>query len=223
MGQIGTLLLIMKMAGSYSIKYCFVFIINYVTVVFVTTTWADCEMYNRFGTYGCQVHERVYPIYKKLESIMVNDTEALYMMKEAFFPTLAQQYWENDEVNVLQIRVCGIFNETSPPPPTCKGVDNNQALRNTRCWNLRWSSSPAMDMIDDGQMLAFDPIISSLMYSGFVGIPHHRTFLFVFHITSDLFPCTPSESDLTEAIVLLTSCVSEANTDRHIPKSHIIP
>ena len=204
----------MKLAGSCSVKYCFVFIINYVTVVFVTTTWADCEMYNRFGTYGCQVHERVYPIYKKLESIMVNDTEALYMMKEAFFPTLVKRSWKNNEVNVLQIRVCGIFNETSPPPATCKGVDNNQALRNTRCWNLRWSSSPALNLIDLGQMLAFDPMISGLMYSGFVGSPHHRTFLFAFHISFDLFSCIPSENDLTQAIVLLSSWVSVANIDR---------
>jgi len=200
----------MKIAGSCSVMYCFVFIINYVTVVFVTTTWADCEMYNRFGT-GCQAHERVYPIYKKLERIMANNTEALYMMKEAFFPTSAQQTWEKNDVNVLKIRVCGIFNETSPPPATCKGVHNNHALRNTRCWNLRWSSSPALNVIDLGQMLAFDPMISGLMYSGLVGSPHQRTFLFAFHISFDLFP---SENDLTQAIVMLSSWVSVANIDR---------
>ena len=152
---------------------------------------------------------------------MINDTKALYMMKEAFFPTLVQRSWENDEVNVVQIRVCGILNETSPPPSTCNGIDNSQALMNTRCWNLRWSSSPALNMIAVDQLLAFDPMISGLMYSGFVGSPHDRTFLFVFDISSDVFPCSPSESDLTHAIVLLSSWVSAANTDRHIPICHM--
>ena len=199
----------MKTTGSCSDTFRLVFIITYVIVVLVTTTWAGCEMYNRFGTYGCQIHERVYPIYKKLESIMINDTEALYMMKEAFFPTLVQRSWENDEVNVVQIRVCGILNETSPPS-TCNGIDNNQALMTTRCWNLRWSSSPTLNMIAVDQLLAFDPMMSGLMYSGFVGSAHHRTFLFVFPISSNLFLCTPSESDLTQAIVLLSSWVSVA-------------
>ena len=191
--------------------YCIVLI---GIVVFATTTWADCETDYKFGTYGCRVHERVYPIYKKLESIMVNNTETLYRMREAFFPTLVQQSWESEAINAVLIRVCATLNETSPPPRTCS---NNQVLTNTRCWNYRWSSSPALNMIAVDQLLAFDPMMSGLMYSAIVGSPRKRSFLFVFPISSDLFPCTPSESDLTQAIVLLSSWVSITNIDRHIP------
>ena len=188
----------------------FVLIINFVTVVFVTTTWAGCKTDYEFDIYGCEVCGRVYPIYKKLESIMINDTKALYRMREAFFPTLIQRSPESEAVNAVLIRVCGILNETCLPRQTC---NNNQALRNTRCWNLRWSSSPALNMIDVGQLMAFEPVFPLVIYSTIVGSPSHRNFLVVFHISSDLFPCTPSEDDLTEAIVLLTSWVSVVNID----------
>ena len=190
--------------------YFFVLIINFVTVVFVTTTWAGCETDYKFAIYGCKVCGRVYSIYKKLESIMINDTEALYRMKEAFFPTLIRRSPESEAVNAVLIRVCGILNETNLPQQTC---NNNQALRNTKCWDFRWSSSPALNMIAVDQLLALDPVFPAVIYSTIVGSPSHRNFLVVFHISSDLFPCTPSEDDLTEAIVLLTSWVSVVNID----------
>ena len=209
----------MKIAGSYccSAMSCIVFVVTYVIVVFVTTTWADCKTDCKFGTYGSRVHERVYPIYKRLESIMINDTETLYQMREAFFPKLVRWSRESDPVNTVHIRVCGTLNETSRPPPTC-----NYNLK-TRCWNLRWSSSPALNMISVDQLLAFDPVFPALVYSAIVGSPSQRSFLFIFPMSSDFFPCTPSESDLTQAVVLLSSWVSVTNIDRHIPRPHIIP
>ena len=211
----------MKIAGSCSAMYCTVIIIYYATVVFVTTTWADCEIDYKAGIHGCQVYERVYPIYKKLESIMVNDTEILYQMKEAFFPTLVRQSWESRATKAVHIRVCGMVNETSEPPSTCNGFDDN--LVKTRCWNLRWSRSHGLNMIDVGQLLAFDPTFPDAIYSPIVGSSRRRSYFFAFHITSDLFPCTPSESDLTQAIALLSSWVSVTNTDRRISRPHNVP
>ena len=141
---------------------------------------------------------------------MINDTETLYRMREAFFPTSMRQSQESVPGNAVLIRVCGIPNKTSHPPPTC---NYNQALRNTRCCNLRWSGTPALNMIDVGQLMAFEPVFPVVIYSTIVGSLSHRNFLVVFHISSDLFPCTPSEDDLTQALVLLTSWVSVANMD----------
>ena len=59
------------------------FMLTVYMVVFVATTWSSAcnESVPAYDNQG----NMIYPIYK-LETIVTNDTEALYTMKQAFFP-----------------------------------------------------------------------------------------------------------------------------------------
>ena len=194
----------MKIASSYSAVFCFMLI-----AAFINTTWGSCDLDYKLRPFDCPAYKRIYFIYKKLESIMINDTETLYLMRQAFFPATVTQFLETERVNVVRIRVCWVPNKMRPPA-ACNSLDsNNQStLTETHCWNFRWSRSPVLNMIAVEQLLAFAPILTSWIYSRYVEHTYHRSFLLVFDISPDLFPCTPSEDDLTWATVLLLTWVS---------------
>ena len=169
------LLSTMKIVGSCRAMYCFMFI---GIMAFVNTAWGLCELDYKLGVFGCPVYKRIYPIYKKLESIITNDAETLYLMRQAFFPPLTPHILETERVNVVLIRVCWIPNKTKPPP-ACNSLDsNNQTATETRCKNFRWSRSPALNMIAVEQLLVFDPVFTITVYSRFVGSSrrHHVFF-----------------------------------------------
>ena len=195
----------MKIVSSYSAMFCFMFMI----VAFFTTTCKSCDFDDKLGPVDCPVYKRIHLIYKKLESIMTNDTESLYQMRQAFFPASVAHFLETERVNVVKIRVCWVPNKTRPPP-ACNSLDSNNqtAKTETRCWNFRWSSLPVLNMIAVDQLLAFDPMLTSTVYSRLVDHTYRRKFLLTFDISSDVFPCTPSEDDLTQATVLLLTWVS---------------
>jgi len=68
---------------------------------------------------------------------------------------------------------------------------------------LQWSSSPALNRITIGQLLAFDPVPTSIAYPNFVSRVWVRSSHTLFHIKSALFSCVPMESDFKQAVVLL--------------------
>ena len=140
---------------------------------------------------------------------MTNSTETLYQMRQAFFPASVTQFLETERVNVVRIRVRWVPNKTKPPP-ACNSLDSNNqiAKTETQCWNFCWSSLPVLNMIVVDQLLVFDPMLTGVVYSRFIDHTHRRKFLVVFEISPDLFPCTPSEDDLTQATVLLLTWVS---------------
>ena len=195
----------MNTASSYSAMFCFMFMI----VAFFTTTCKSCDFDNILRLVDCPVYKRIHLIYKKLESIMTNDTENLYQMRQAFFPASVTHFFETERANVVKIRVCWIPSETRPPP-ACNSLDsNNQTVKTeTRCWNFRWSSLPVLNMIAIEQLLAFDPMLTGIVYSRLVDHTYRRNFLLTFDISLDVFPCSPSEDDLTQATILLLTWVS---------------
>ena len=178
-----------------------------VMVVFVATTRSSlCVELGPEGLLRCHQAEKINSIYKKLEKIVTSDTEALCSMKQAFFPTLQPHFWESARVNVVLIRVCVITDETMMKCNSSGG--NNSMFMKSQCWKFRWSSSPALNRISVGQLLAFDPVLTFIIYSNFVGSVWPRSAYTVFRITSAVFPCVPQESDFTQALVLLLSWVS---------------
>ena len=195
----------MKIVSSYSAMFCFMFMI----VAFFTTTWGSCDLDYKFGPFDCPTYKRIYIIYKKLESILTNDTVSLHLMRQAFLQASVTHFsLETARVNVVPITVCWVPNKTRPPP-ACNSIDrNNQTtITEMRCWNFHWSGLPALNVIAVDQLLAFDPILTSWIYSRFVDHTY-RSFPLVFDISPDLFSCTPSEDDLTQATLLLLTWVS---------------
>ena len=172
------------------------FMLTVYMVVFVATTWSSArnESVPAYDNQG----NMIYPIYKKLETIVTNDTEAVYTVKQAFFPDREPHFWESARVNVVLIRVCVITDETMMKCNSSGG--NNSMFIKTQCWSFWWSSSPALNRITIGQLLAFDPVLTSIVYSHFIGKVWPRKAHTLFHIKSSLFPCVPLESDFTQAV-----------------------
>ena len=195
------------MIACHSAMHHFLLAIYIVMVVFVVTTWSSlCVESLHEDQLHCHQTKKIYLLYKKLETILTNDTEVLYTMKQAFFPVLDPHLWESARVNVVPIRVCVITDETMMKCNSSGG--NNSMFIKTQCWSFRWSSSPALNRITIGQLLAFDPVLTSIVYSHFIGKLWPRSAHTLFHIKSSLFPCVPLESDFTQAVVLLLSWVS---------------
>ena len=152
---------------------------------------------------------------------MTNDAESLHLMRQGFFPASVTHFFETERVNVVKIRVCWVPNKTRPPP-ACSTLDSNNqtAISETQCWDFRWSSLPSLNMIAVDQLLAFDSLLTNWIYSRFIDHTYYRSFPLVFDISSDLFSCTPSEDDLTQATVLLLMWVS-VTTYTHPPSLHM--
>ena len=82
-------------------------------LLFMATAWSSvCNESVPADQFSYDRSDRIYPIYKTLETIVTNDKEALYTMKQAFFPVLHPHLWESARVNVVLVRVCVISDET---------------------------------------------------------------------------------------------------------------
>ena len=179
---------------------------SFMIVVFVATAWSSvCSESGPADQFHYNESDTIYSIFKRLETIVTKDKEALYTMKEAFFPTLHPHFWESARVNVVKIRVCVITNETLMK---CNSSGrNNSMFLKTQCWKYLWSSSPALTKITNGQLFAFDPVFAALIYSYFRG-SRHRGAHILLPVNSAVFPCVPLESDFMQAVVQLLSWVS---------------
>jgi len=175
-------------------------------LLFMATAWSSvCNESVPADQFNHDRSDRIYPIYKTLETIVTNDKEALYTMKQAFFPVLHPHLWESARVNVVLVRVCVISDETMMK---CNSSDgNNSTFIKTQCWSFHWSSSPALTRITSGQLFSFDPTLAPLIYAYFVGDRSRHAHILL-HIKSAVFPCVPLERDFTQAVVLLLSWVN---------------
>ena len=159
----------------------------------------------------CLQKGRLYPIYKKLEDALMNNSEALYRMKLSFFPVHSLR-WLAAGVSVIPISVCMTVRNTC----SCKVgivVNESSTLSNAsevecfhRCWKFRWTNSPLLNLIQVDQLLAFEPFLVSAIYSTFVGKTYHRALDITLHI--DSLPCMLLNNDTEEALTLLLSWVS---------------
>ena len=94
--------------------------------------------------------------------------------------------------------VCWVPNKTRPPLP-CNSLDSNNQiakLRHTAGTFAVQSSLPVLNMIAVDQLPAFDPMLTGVIHSKF--IDHSYTSSKISSCISDLFPCTPSEDNLTQ-------------------------
>ena len=65
-------------------------------------------------------------------------------------------------------------------------------------------------MIAVEQLLGFDPVFTTWIYSRFVDHTYRRSFELQFNMSSVVFSRTPTEEELTQATILLLTWVSIA-------------
>ena len=158
---------------------------------------------------SCQQKDRLYPIYEMLEAALKNNSEILYMMKQVFYPVLGPHYWLANGVYMVWIDVC----ITVRVVKSCPRTTNEQAPSNISengqfqgCWSFRWTSSSLLNLIPVDQLLAFEPLFVSAIYSQTVGRTSGRALFIPLYI--DSVSCMPSNTDVEQALALLLSWVS---------------
>ena len=96
----------------------------------------------------CHQKGRLYPIYKKLEDALMNNSEALYMMKLSFFPVHGLRWLAVGVDNIIPISICVTIKNTSScqfdmvnESPTLSNASENGQFH--QCWMFfRWTNSP---------------------------------------------------------------------------------
>ena len=150
--------------------------------------------------------ERLHPLYQALEDALINNYEALYMLRQVFFPGVSTPI---REANVIQFGTCVQFNITEQLNCTTTVQqpfsDDNISLAGTcvyrYCFSLRWTTSSLLNLITVDQLLVFDNIFADLIYSSIAGGTHYNTITFTLRVP--LFPCVPTEEDSMQALSML--------------------
>ena len=108
-----------------------------------------------------------YSTYKLIEDALAQDPEQLFKMRDAFFSTKNDRYWQVDGVKVVSIYICvSLANSTSVLQ--CEGEAN--VLGETRkCWSFHWTNSRLLNLISGELLLAMDVVTTKYIYPGIVG------------------------------------------------------
>lgn len=155
---------------------------------------------------GSPYFEHLYPLYQALEDALISNQEALYMLKQVFFPGVPTPI---REANVLQFGPCVEFNITEqlnftttdqqPFPNDSVSLEGSRLYR--YCFSLRWTTSPLLNLITVDQLLVLDNVFGDLIYSTIAGGTKYNAIMFTLRVPS--FPCIPTEEDSLEALSML--------------------
>ncbi len=109
-----------------------------------------------------------YATHKLIEDAIVLDPEQLFTMRNAFFPTKNDRYWQVDGVQVLPISVCvSLVNSTSHVER--QGEEDNDLKETRRCWSFHWTNSRLLNLISGEILLAMDIVTTKYIYPGIIG------------------------------------------------------
>ena len=168
-------------------------------VLLLTLAAADCQA-------NCGPHDHfcyLYPLHQRLEASLVNNSQMLYALQQAFFPL------HGAISPAISIRVCIEVGEI--PSMSCKreGHSGEPAFSNNtsadRCWLYQWSSSSLLSLLTADELAAFDNTIFLIVYSS-IGPQFTRRFDLV--LWSESLPCMPSSSEMEATLTTLLSWVS---------------
>ena len=159
---------------------------------------ALCQEGN-YSPQECSDDNKIDLLYQKLERALINNSRALLQMKRKFFPVFDPHI---QEVQVLQLHVCvRVMGQVKS-----SGSTTNISDSSIHRWNFKWSASALLNLISIDQLMAFDFVYVDTIYSQIQRSMAHKTVSIT--LSTDLPPCTSSESDLQEALVQLLSWVS---------------
>ena len=160
------------------------------------------EGYSNYSPQECSDDNKIDLLYQKLERALINNSTTLLQMKQKFFPVCDNHI---QEVQVFQLHVCVRATDEfkSFGSTTNISSENDSSIH---CWNFKWSDSALLSLTSIDLLMAFDFIYVDMIYSAIQSSMLHKTVSIT--LSTDLLPCSPSESDLQEALVQLLSWVS---------------
>ena len=150
-----------------------------------------------------------YAIYKLVEDTIVHDPELLFKMRDAFFPTKNDRYWQVDGVKVLSISVCvsSANSTTSNMHLESKGENYTDLEETKRCWLYHWTNSRLLNLISGEILLAMDIVTTKYTYTGIVGDASLQLDLKIDQNTS-MMGCLLASKRMERAVTSFLSWVS---------------
>ena len=151
----------------------------------------------------CSQNDSTFLLYQKLEGALINNSKALFQLKEKFFSVSGSHI---QEVEILHMHVCvraGVTGHFQSP-----GTSINSSHTSTHCWNFKWSASAFLSLVTVDQLMAIDFMYVYFVYQKIRGTTGHDNINI--KLNTDLLPCMhePSGNDLKGALIHLLSWVS---------------
>ena len=151
-----------------------------------------------------------YATYKLIEDAIAHDPEQLFKMRDAFFPTKNDRYWQVDGVKVLSINVCvSLANSTSHSQCEGEGKEDNDLGETKMCWSFHWTNSRLLNIISGEILLAMDIVTTKYIYPGVVGDASLQLHL-KFNINTSVMGCLLASNRMERAVTNFLSWVSSS-------------
>ena len=168
-------------------------------VVLLTLAAAGCRA-------NCNNYDNLcylYPLYQRLEASLVNDSQILYTLQQAFFPL------HRTNNPAVAIRVCIKVGEILSVSCKREGHSGEPAFSSNvsvnKCWSYEWSSSFLLALITADELSAFDNTVFDVAYRRIGPSLHHGIELV---LQPESLPCMPSSSEMEATLTALLSWVS---------------
>ena len=120
----------------------------------------------------------LYPTYQLIDTAVRNDQKLMFKMKQAFFPAMNFRFWQVDGAEVIPIDVCVTFHKSIAqlPPNQDNPINTGDNLVRDfeQCWSFLWTNSLLLNLIPGDILMAMDPSLTAIFYSGIVGSYMHR-------------------------------------------------
>ena len=148
------------------------------------------------GVASIDYYDRLYPVHKGVEDALVGTSEILYRMQQVFFPTL--------HIHLRPVEI--VIMEPCINVDSFNCTDNSASGNYSKCWQFQWSNSPLLNVITVDELLAFENVFTSKVYSRIAGSMQENVMKIPIHI--DSLPCAVSESDILQVLALTLNWVS---------------
>ena len=165
-------------------------------VLLLSLATGGCQAYCSRDDHFCYL----YPLYRKLEASLVNNSQMLYALRQAFFPL------HRTVSPAISIKVCiEVRQIQSEDCSNSKGQSGAPAFSNgNKCWWYEWTSSSLLALLTVDELLAFENIIFYTIYSN-IGPSMFNSIDLT--LRPESLPCMPSSSELETTLTSLLSWV----------------
>ena len=152
-------------------------------------------------------HYPLYLLHQQLEAALINNSQALYTAKQAFF------FLQGSHNPLVAVKACVRVGEMKPDScsagsdeaPAFHSNSSNDSNKYTQCWDFQWSSSILLALITADELLSFDNTMFVALYSA-VGPSVHYGIVIELQVESLL--CTPTKEDMIASLTTLLTWVS---------------
>ena len=154
----------------------------------------------------CPQNNSTFLLYQKLEGALINNSKALFQLKEMFFSASGSH---TQEVQILHMHICVRVGTTEVfQSPGTSANSSNGTHTSTHCWNFKWSASALLNLITVDQLMTIDFMYVYFVYQQIRGTTGHHNINI--KLNAVLLPCMhePSENHLKGALISLFTWVS---------------